>query len=258
MTEYSTSVAIGQASIDAYLESVERALLDAQAPRSERLQVLQDLESQIADMLAQLPQPVTEQTVQDVIATLEPPRHFAETYGTQGKETRSRQPNGTATVALNRWVAVSAISCALIPLGCLLLVFAAATSMNGLAVLIATLPLIVGCVLTPIALRKGFRQLRAAPARYLGRELALGTMVGYVATAPLLLLLIACVVTEGAVLYLLAIAAFFYFQYLLMRKVWQRMADALPPRAAADVSREHSDRDSSSPTSFVTGAAMAT
>src|SRR5262245_4284599 len=80
MTE-NLSSAVGRAAIDAYLDSVEQALLAAHAPRGDRLQVLQDLESQIADMLAVGPQPLTEEIVQSVIAKLEPPSHFAATYG---------------------------------------------------------------------------------------------------------------------------------------------------------------------------------
>src|SRR5262245_33034613 len=43
--------AVGRAAIDAYLDSVEQALFAVHAPRGDRVQVLQDLESQIADML---------------------------------------------------------------------------------------------------------------------------------------------------------------------------------------------------------------
>ena len=71
--------AIGRATIDAYLDSVEQALMAAHAPRSDRLQVLQDLESQIAEMLAREPAPLTEESVRSVIEKLEPPRHFADT-----------------------------------------------------------------------------------------------------------------------------------------------------------------------------------
>src|SRR6187200_3117103 len=84
MTENSTSE-VGRAAIDAYLDSVEQALLAAHAPRSDRVQVLADLEAQIADMLAREPQPLTEEIVRMVIARLEPPSHFAAMYG-NGKQ----------------------------------------------------------------------------------------------------------------------------------------------------------------------------
>ena len=80
MTENSTS-GVGRAAIDAYLDSIEQALLAAHAPRSDRVQVLADLEAQIADMLAREPQPLTEEVVKAVIARLEPPSHFAAMYG---------------------------------------------------------------------------------------------------------------------------------------------------------------------------------
>ncbi len=85
MTENSSS-AVGRAAIDAYLDSVELALIAADAPRIDRLQVLQDLEAQIADMLAQQPTPLTEESVRSVLDKLEPPSHFAATYG-NGKQT---------------------------------------------------------------------------------------------------------------------------------------------------------------------------
>ena len=66
MTESSTPD-VGRATIDAYLDSVEHALMAAHAPRSDRLQVLQDLESQIAEMLAREPAPLTEESVSAVI-----------------------------------------------------------------------------------------------------------------------------------------------------------------------------------------------
>ena len=84
MTDNSTS-AVGRAAIEAYLDSVDEALIAAHAPRSDRMQVLQDLESQIADMLVQQPQPLTEEAVHALIQTLEPPSHFAATYG-NGKQ----------------------------------------------------------------------------------------------------------------------------------------------------------------------------
>ena len=71
----------GQAVVDEYLDAVERALIASGAPRSERTQVVQDLESQIVEMMAALPQPVTEESIRSVIARLEPPAHFAATYG---------------------------------------------------------------------------------------------------------------------------------------------------------------------------------
>src|SRR4026207_1633446 len=80
MTENSTSD-VGRATIDAYLDSVEEALLAANAPRGDRVQVLADLESQIADMLAQEPAPLTGEMVKWFIEKWEPASHFAAMYG---------------------------------------------------------------------------------------------------------------------------------------------------------------------------------
>src|SRR6476660_8294535 len=103
MTE-NTSSTVGRAAIDAYLDSVEQALLAAHAPRADRVQVLQDLESQIADMLAVGPQPLTEEIVQSVIAKLEPPSHFAATYcNGNGKEPRPAWVTQFARRSSFRW-----------------------------------------------------------------------------------------------------------------------------------------------------------
>src|SRR4051794_9641757 len=72
MTENSTSD-VGCATINAYLDSVEEALLAANAPRGDRVQVLADLESQMADMLAQHPAPLREEAVKSAIEKLTPP-----------------------------------------------------------------------------------------------------------------------------------------------------------------------------------------
>jgi len=219
--------AVGADKIDAYLDSVERVLLAAHAPSRERLQVLQDLESQIADMLAQHPLPFTEETVQSVIAALEPPDHFAAIYGT---ETATSQPSVTAhsaTVPYNPWLVVAATSCALIPLSCLLLMLLANVHAHGPADIVLVL-LLIGSVVTPIAFWKGFQQLRAEPTRYRGHELAISTLVAYCTTIPLLLLVLVCIATQGYILFPIAIASFLYFQWVLIRRLQRRLAAAIP------------------------------
>ena len=114
MTENS-SPTVGRAAIDAYLDSVEQALMSAHAPRSDRLQVLQDLESQIADMLTQQPMPLTEESVRAVLDKLEPPSHFAATYG-NGTQTNPSAPSPSRFARLPRapWPMIAAASCALL------------------------------------------------------------------------------------------------------------------------------------------------
>src|SRR6476660_2243810 len=129
MTE-NTSSTVGRAAIDAYLDSVEQALLAARAPRGDRVQVLQDLESQIADMLAIGPQPLTEEIVQSVIAKLEPPSHFAATYG-NGNEPRPAWAAHITRRPHIRWPLVAALSCACLPVGCLLGLLASAGRPHG-------------------------------------------------------------------------------------------------------------------------------
>src|SRR5262245_905019 len=122
MTE-NTSSAVGRAAIDAYLDSVEQALLAAHAPRADRTQVLQDIESQIADMLAVGPQPLTEEIVQSVIAKLEPPSHFAANYVNGSASVNSPQPAWRIQIARRpviRWPIVAELSCASLAFGCLL------------------------------------------------------------------------------------------------------------------------------------------
>src|SRR4029078_5817532 len=124
------------------------------APRRDRVQVLEDLESQIADMLAIGPQPLTDEIVQAVIAKLEPPSHFAATYG-NGNEPRLAWATQIASRSSFRWPFVAALSCACLCFGCLMLLLAGGTMFNrGPVVVAIVLMLLVGIVLTPLALWK--------------------------------------------------------------------------------------------------------
>src|SRR5262245_5762888 len=171
MTENSSSP-VGRVAIDVYLDSVEQALLAARAPRIDRLQVLQDLESQIADMLAQQPPPLTEQLVQSVIQSLEPPSHFAETYGSQ-PGTAPAVNDRFVRLPRPRWPLIGAISCALLPGGVSLVLLSLATSYGPGPRPLGTLGLFVafvGLVLTPFALWLAFKQLRAQRSADSGRD----------------------------------------------------------------------------------------
>lgn len=258
MTKNSISATVGRIAVDVYLDSVERALLAVHAPCGDRLHVLQDIESQIADMLARQPPPLTEEAVQAVIATLELPRHFAEAYGREEREIQSPLTDRSQMLPYNRWVIASAISCTLIPLSGALAALAVASGIPVPELPFFMLIVIVACVLTPVALWKGFKQLRADPSRYFGREIAIGTMTGYFSTVPLLVLAGACLATRGYILFPLAVATFIYLQYLLVRRIWRYMADALPTKATFGSIRDTHERSVSSTSGFAANVSAPT
>src|SRR3954468_13648267 len=198
MTEYSSSD-VGRAAIDAYLDSVEQALLAAHAPRGDRVQVLQDLETQIADMLAVGQQPLTEELVQSVIAKLEPPSHFAATYGNgSGNEPRPAWATQIASRSSFRWPFVAALSCACLCVGCLMLLLAGGTMFNGGPfVVLIVLMLLAGFVLTPVALWKAVKQLQAQPDEHRDRELVLKSALVYCVIVPALLMGFLTLATHG-------------------------------------------------------------
>jgi hypothetical protein len=256
MTENSSSAYISCDPIDVYLDAVERAMTAAHAPRADRLQVLQDLEAQIADMLSQQPQPLTEEAVCAVIASLEPPSHFVETYA-NAKEEPAPQINHSGSIAYSRWAVGSAISCGLIPLSCVLLLFAAAGHLHGPAIGAPILLMLIGAVLTPIALRKAFKQLRAEPGQHLGRELALRAMASYGVAVPALLFVLVCAATDGYILFPVGIAAFGYLQYVHVRRLWQRVADTLPPQSTVTPTSDAHEHRPTSPPSLSNAMSMA-
>jgi hypothetical protein len=253
MTENKTPD-VGRASIDAYLDSVEQALLAAHAPRSDRLQVLQDLESQIAEMLAHEPAPLTEESVRSVIEKLEPPRHFADTYGNTAESTPSptsrfvRLPQIRWSV---RWPLVAALSCAMLVLGCVLTILAAGARSADPILGVSILLLFLGFVLTPIALWKAFRQLQTqlSTRQNSGRELVLKSTVVYCTLAPALLILLAIAITEGIILFPIGIAAIIYAEYAAICRFWRYMAKSLPTQPATESTNEANEGNASSPIS---------
>jgi hypothetical protein len=209
---------VGQVVVDEYLDAVERALIASHAPRSDRTQVVQDLESQIADMLAKEPQPLTEDAVRAVIARLEPPEHFAATYGNGQKTAASgeRQATGWSAPKIG-WAFVAAISCWAIPIGALLCLIAGDGPSDGGFVLFLMMMVACGVVFAPFALVKAVRELESqGPAK---RDLVMFSAMIYSIVVPVLVLIFAVSVTRGAVLMALGVAAFVYFQYLLVRRV---------------------------------------
>lgn len=232
MTENSSSV-VGRTAIEAYLDSVEQALFTAHAPRGDRIQVLQDLESQIADMLATGPQPLTEETVQSVIAKLEPPSHFAATYGS-GKDPRQPWVTQITRRSLIRWPLVAALSCACLTVGCLLVLIASATSVNGPVVLFTILMLMVGCMLTPLALWKAIKQIQAQPERSRDCGLVLKSALVYCVVLPVLLMGCIIFATHGLIFVPLGLGALVYLQYLVVRRVQRHLSGILPKQPIDD------------------------
>ncbi len=232
MTENSSS-AVGRAAIDAYLDSVEQALLAAHAPRADRVQVLQDLESQIADMLAIGPQPLTEEIVQSVIAKLEPPSHFAATYG-NGKEPRPAWGTQFARRSSFRWPFIAALSCACLPFGGLLVLLASGMHLKGPVVVVLVLMVFVGFVLTPLALWRAVKQLQAQPDHPRDRDLVLKSALIYCVIVPVLLMGFFTLATHGLILIPFGLAAFVYLQYMLVRRLHRHLSETLPPQPAGD------------------------
>jgi hypothetical protein len=220
---------VGCDAIDAYLNSVEQALITAGAPRADRLQVLQDLESQISDMLAQFPLPFTEEIVQSVIAKLEPPTHFAATYG-NGKEPVAAKVRRSIALPECRWSMIAAAGCASILMGYVLLLLAAAVGAHGPVIGLIGILLLVGTIVTPPAIWQSVKQLRAEPATLTNRNLVLRSAVIYAAVVPTSLLLLACAATQGMIMIPIGIIASVYFQFLIVRRLWRRMNDTLPPQ----------------------------
>jgi len=235
MTENSSSD-VGGAAIDAYLDSVEQALLAAHAPRGDRVQVLQDLESQIADMLASGPQPLTEEAVQSVIAKLEPPSHFAATYG-NGREARAAWgvESAVSEIARRSWIRwpwVAAVSCTCLGLGCLGVLLT--NGPNGPDGILIALLLLVGFALTPLALWKAAKQLQAEPGDRRDRNLVLISALVYAVVVPALVMGFFTLATHGFLLVPFGLGAFVYLQYVLVRRLHRRLSDALPPQPGGD------------------------
>ena len=238
MTE-NTSSAVGRAAIDAYLDSVEHALLAAHAPRGDRVQVLQDLESQIADMLAVGPQPLTEEIVQSVIAKLEPPSHFATTYGNDSGNGNASGPAWHIQIAprpVIRWPIIAQLSCACLCLW-LPVVFIARMMFpvpHGAVLALVALMLLVGFAFSPFALWKAVEQLRAQPDRTRDRGPLLKSALIYCVVAPLLLIGMFALITHGYIFIPIGLAAFIYMQYLLIRRLHRHLNETLPLEPAGD------------------------
>jgi hypothetical protein len=228
-----TADAIRSAPVEAYLDSVEQALLVARVPRNERAQVVEDLTAQIADMLCAQPLPLTEDAIHAVLAQLEPPSHFAAMYTNGGENHASASPTSTAPqrsfrLARPAWPQVAAACASSLVLSVLFGQIVSASGPHDLWIFMTLLTGFVGLVFTPIALHLAFKQLKATPGKYRGRNLAAGSLLIYAAIAPLLLLLFAGILTAGLIFYPLGLAAFVYAQYRLIQHLRHRIIPTLP------------------------------
>jgi hypothetical protein len=222
----------GSKLIDEYLIAVENALIAAGAPRPDRMQVLQNLETQITEMLTPHTAPFTEDAVRAVLDKLEPPSHFATAYVNGSKIHASVSPTPSTPPRpfpkiLPNWPVVAAVCAAILASGVLFGMLAFASAPNDFWGFLTLLSCFVGVVFTPIALWMAYRQLRSDPAAP-GRSLVLKSAIVYATIAPIVLVLFAAVLTEGAALVVFGIAAFFYAQYHLIRRLWRYLSDTLP------------------------------
>jgi hypothetical protein len=223
--------------IDAYLIAVENALVAAGAPRADRMQVLQNLETQIEEMLQPHPLPFTEDTIRAVLDKLEPPSHFAAMYSNGGKRYEPASPTTSAPqrafrLARPHWPNVAAVCASSLVLSVMFGLIVGASGPNVFWLVMTLLSGFVGFVVTPIALWKAYRQLRSNPAAP-GRSLVINSAIAYGTLAPILLVLIAGEATNGAAPILFGIAAFFYAQYVLLRRLWTYLSHALRATPAA-------------------------
>jgi hypothetical protein len=228
------------------------------APRGDRAQVLLDLESQIADMLAREPAPLTEERVQSVIDKLEPASHFAATYG-NGKQPPPESPapaESPAFAALAarggiRWSLVAMAFFALPFLGTFLewLVHSTGGRASGAILVLST---VAGLVATPCALAMAYRQLRARPGGHPDRNLVVNMILGYAIAAPAFVVIVLTEWTYTLLFVPIGMAAAVYLHYLLVRRVRRYLIETLPPQTRDASPGETGQRDSAPPI----GAAM--
>jgi hypothetical protein len=251
MTENSTSDIV-RMTIDAYLDSVEEALLAANAPRGDRVQVLADLESQIADMLAQQPAPLTEEIVKSVIEKLEPASHFAAMYG-NCQQPRTDQSREVVDPVLDkiRWSRV-AIACFVLPLFGTSLEFAFHFLYHVGNGAVLVLSIVAGLIATPFALAMAYWQVRARPGRFPDRNLVVNMIVGFAAVAPAFAMIVLTEWTYGLVLIPFGFVAVVYLQYTFVRRVCRHMVNALPPQSGNGSSSDAREREMGRPIGSVT------
>jgi len=244
MSENSTSD-IGRVVIDTYLDSVEQVLLAAHAPRSDRAQVLQDLESQIAEMLAKTPGPLTEEMVQSVIGKLEPPSHFAASYA-NGKQPSIAMPPRFARSLQVRWSHVAVVCIAVAVFGPLSeLTYLIAGGNSGGEVL--TLSILFGLVATPFALALAYQQILARPGQFPDRDFVTKLITGYAIIAPAFVMIVLTEWTYGLVLIPFGVVAVVYLIFKFVKRLLGFLAETLPPQSANVAPGNGSPREAAPP-----------
>ena len=253
MSENSTSD-VGRATIDAYLDAVEQALLAAHAPRCDRGQVVQDLESQIADMLVQQPEPLTETMVCAVIEKLEPPSHFAAMYG-NGKQPRvanaaakgSAWPSPWTVLMALPWTRVAAVSLAVMVTCALMVTFYVLARRVPSNPDVLLLSLSGAFVATTCAMALSYKQLRARPTRFPDRDLWLKCAVGYAVSVPLFLMFLLTYGTDGAAIVPFGILGFLYLLYAFAQWLRRYLAAALPEATCTSTGDAENHRGANGP-----------
>ena len=172
--------------IDDYLDQVERHLLDAGAPRGERQTIIEDLEGQIFEMIAErsrvlsdealgeedqgitvIREPVSEEVVREILDSLDAPERYAGAFGGAERPTESpHYPRWTI------WGLVAGVAPAVLYL---LMLASAAAGLFGLTSVLMwafTASLVVAPVASVWCGIMALRAIKQSPERFLGRELA--------------------------------------------------------------------------------------
>jgi hypothetical protein len=241
MIENSTGE-VGRAAIDAYLDSVEQAMLAVNAPRRDRMQVLEDIEAQIGDMLAQQPAPLTEEAVRAVIGKLEPPSHFGQIYG-NGKPSRaaSGKPNLSAlawhwpspwpAMLGMPWTRIAVASLTVMVVSALLVAFYLLVNRRPAEPELLMFSLFAAFGLTSCSLPLAYWQIRSQPGRSSERDLFVKCATAHTVIVLLFIIFILTIATDGAALVPVAILGLIYIFYAFVQwwRQWLTAALAKEP-----------------------------
>lgn len=246
LSKWSASV---RSKIDAYLDAVDQALLAAQAPRGDRIQVAQDLEIQINEMLNQLSQPTNDDDVTKLLASLESPAKFAASY----QESNSELVNAQNPVALaskqpfGRWVIASAIACSCLVFSLVIAATAPILFPFGPPVvgLIALGFAVYGFSMTPLFSYLAYAHARSKHRGLEGKSLLILSVSVYAVLAPLVLVVLGAILTQGFILWGIAIVGLLYAQYKAVRKLRQHLTSHLPDPPAPLLENQSMERSRS-------------
>lgn len=219
--------ALGQDRIDQYLDLVERTLMMANAPRSDRMQVIQDLESQISEMLTASSEPRSDALVIEILQRMEPASHFAAMYGqaeaTAQPKINRPKPRGPH---LSRWILAAAALVGFLILT--LLTTPLILENDELALMTIFMVIPATLIATPFVWWMGVREIRANPGVVMGRDIALWSFVIFKVLAMAILLLAITLLTEGLILIPIGFLAFLWFTYRWIRWSQSKLMGDLP------------------------------